>query len=90
MRLVLVTRQGCHLCDEALAAIDDVIRDRRLAGLLVPQLRLVDIAGDAALEHLYGERIPVVTLDGEELELVIGVRRLARLMERVLDGVAAS
>jgi hypothetical protein len=31
-----------------------------------------------------------VTLGDERLETVIGVRRLARLMERVLDGVPAS
>jgi hypothetical protein len=32
----------------------------------------------------------VIEIGGERLELVIGARRLARLMERILDGVAAA
>ena len=60
MRTVtLYTRPGCHLCEEAEAA---------LATLGVPfVLERVDIESDDALFKRYLERIPVVAVDGEEL-----------------------
>jgi len=88
--LVLFTRAGCGLCDEAREAIEVVLDERRRSGRPVPLLREVDIAADPALKEAYGERIPVVTLGDERLELIVGARRLARLMERVLDGVTAA
>lgn len=88
--LLLFSREGCHLCDEARDAIDLVLDERRRSGRPIPPFREVDIATDPALEAAYRERIPVVALGDEHLELVIGARRLARLMERVLDGVAAA
>jgi hypothetical protein len=87
--LVLYTSSGCHLCDEAREAIDTVLAERRAVGRPLPSLREVDIAADPELERAYREHIPVVTFAGERLELVIGARRLARLLERVLDGVPA-
>ena len=60
-QVVLYGRPGCHLCDDARAALERV-----RAG--VPfELREVDITGDDALHARYLERIPVVALDGEEL-----------------------
>lgn len=88
--LLLYTRDGCHLCDEARQSIEHVLGERRLAGRAVPPLREVDIAADPELERIYRVRIPVVTIAGAELELIIGARRLADLLERVLDGVTAS
>ena len=56
-RLVLYGRPGCHLCDEARMVLERVGAD----------FDEVDIEGDDALHRAYLERIPVVTLDGEEL-----------------------
>jgi glutaredoxin len=56
-RLTLYGKPGCHLCDEARAA---------LAALDV-QVHEVDVSADPALHAEYGERIPVVELDGEEV-----------------------
>jgi hypothetical protein len=59
--VVLYSRPGCGLCDEA----RDVIvaeRERSAFGF-----REVDVTGDDALELEYGIRIPVVLVDGEEL-----------------------
>jgi glutaredoxin len=62
MALVTVyTREGCHLCDDALGALE------RLRAELGFELRSVDIEGDDALHRAYLERIPVIALDGEEL-----------------------
>lgn len=60
MRLRLLTRPGCHLCDDA-----KVIMDRITAKTGEPWTD-VDITDDAALEEEYGFRIPVVMLDGKE------------------------
>jgi glutaredoxin len=62
MRTVtLYARAGCHLCDEARAALERV-RARHPF-----QLDEVDIESDDALLKRYLERIPVIALDGEEL-----------------------
>ena len=59
--VVLYGRPGCHLCDDARAAI------LRVARRAVLTLTEVDIEGDDALLRRYLERIPVVVVDGEEV-----------------------
>jgi predicted thioredoxin/glutaredoxin len=54
VRVELITRHGCHLCDEALS---------QLRGMGVePELR--DVDGDPELFDLYDFRVPVVLVDG--------------------------
>ncbi len=50
----LYTRPGCHLCEEAKAAIEPLIVE------FGAKLREVNIEGDAVLEERYGRDIPVV------------------------------
>ncbi len=57
MSLVLYSRPGCHLCDDAR---DVLVR-------VGAPFAEVDIETDDALHARLLERIPVVTLDGEEL-----------------------
>jgi glutaredoxin len=59
--VTLYGKPGCHLCDDARAAVRDV-----LAGRDVEVLE-VDVTLDPVLERRYRERIPVIALDGEEL-----------------------
>ena len=54
MEIVLVTRQGCHLCDDALASL-------RSLGV-EPELQ--DVDSDDQLHALYDWRVPVVIVDG--------------------------
>ena len=62
MRTVtLYGRDGCHLCDDARAALERVRATHPF------RLEEVDIESDDALLKRYLERIPVVALDGEEL-----------------------
>ena len=56
-RLVLYSRPGCHLCDEARVALERVGEP----------FDEVDIESDDELLKRYLERIPVVVLDGQEL-----------------------
>jgi hypothetical protein len=69
--VTLYGKPGCCLCDDARAAVDAVRRD-------VPfELREVDVSIDPRLMREYGERIPVLELDGEELfELRVDPRAL--------------
>jgi glutaredoxin len=65
--LTVYSRPGCHLCEEAIAAIVEL----RKEGLRF-ELREIDIEGDDELHARYLERIPVVELDGETVsELVL-------------------
>ncbi len=52
--LVLVTRKGCHLCDDAL----------RLLRELGVEPQLADVDADDGLFQLYDWRVPVVLVDG--------------------------
>ncbi|HEY8840904.1 MAG TPA: glutaredoxin family protein [Candidatus Dormibacteraeota bacterium] len=73
MDLVLVTRQGCHLCDEALA----LLRDLGLDPLLV------DVDTDDELFRLYDWRVPVVLVDGA---VVVEGRISRSRLEQALNG----
>jgi len=59
LRLVMYTRQGCHLCDTAWQELE---RRRRHYGFA---LAAVDIAADPALEQEYGNLVPVVAVNGK-------------------------
>lgn len=54
MKVVLVTRQGCHLCDEALRVLVE----------LGVHPELGDVDADDELHRLYDFRVPVVLIDG--------------------------
>lgn len=59
-QVVLYGRSGCHLCDDALAGIE------RVAERVPFALTQRDIECDDDLLRRFMERIPVVTIDGEE------------------------
>lgn len=58
--VVLYSRPGCGLCDEAREVILAVRQHVPFA------FREVDVSSDDDLELAYGLRIPVVVVDGEE------------------------
>ena len=64
MSLVLVTRQGCHLCDDALSLLRSLGHEPQLA----------DVDSDDRLHDLYDWRVPVVLLD----DRVIAEGRITR------------
>ena len=78
MRTVtLYGRPGCHLCDDARAALERVRATRPFA------LEEVDIDADDDLFKRYLERIPVVALDGAELfDHFVDQQELAAKLDR--------
>ena len=61
--VTLYTRAGCHLCEEAKAAIVPLLREFRAA------LREINVDDDPALKALYGSDVPV---------LFVGARKAAK------------
>jgi hypothetical protein len=75
--VTLFHRPGCHLCDDARAALARVAA----APGVEFALEEVDIERDDALHRRYLERIPVVALDGEELfDFFVDEPRLVALL----------
>jgi glutaredoxin len=60
-RVTLYTKPDCHLCEAALAVLQEVRAEHEF------ELAVRDITLDDALHRAYFERIPVVSVDGEEL-----------------------
>jgi glutaredoxin len=76
--LTLYGKPGCHLCDEARAAVQHALAGRDA------ELREVDVTLDPVLERRYGERIPVLAVDGEELfDYVVETDALKERLDRV-------
>jgi glutaredoxin len=76
--VTLYGKPGCHLCDDAREVVERVRKEYPF------ELREVDISLDPVLFREYGERIPVLALNGEELfdyhvEEAVLVERLCRV-----------
>lgn len=59
-RVVVLVRQGCHLCDDAEAIIADVCAARSIAW------SRVDVDTDSELLARYTDHVPVTFVDGEQ------------------------
>ncbi len=71
--VVLYTRAGCHLCDEA----KQVLRD---AGVAFSEQ---DIDADPQLRALYNEEVPVVFINGRKaFKYRVDPRELRKRLER--------
>ena len=67
VRLTIIGKPECHLCDVAGEVIDGVVRELRSAAsdrqVTVERLSILD---DPELHERYWEQIPVVLVDGRE------------------------
>ena len=76
--VTLYGKPGCCLCDDAREEIATVRTERTF------ELHEVDVSLDPALNRQYGERIPVVEVDGvEAFELRVHAPELERLLDTV-------
>ena len=70
---MLVTREGCHLCDQALSALRSLGHE--------PQLR--DVDADDELLRLYDWRVPVILVDDRVVaEGKIDLERLSQALKQ--------
>jgi hypothetical protein len=88
--LVLYARPGCSLCEEAREAIGLVLADRVARGLVVPTVVERDIEADPELHRSLFERIPVVELGDQRVELVVSIGKLRRLLNEVIGSEPAA
>jgi hypothetical protein len=58
--ITVYTRRGCHLCDTAIAVVQQTAGDRAA-------IELVDIDTAAGLVERYTIRVPVIAVDGVEI-----------------------
>ncbi len=72
-RLRLLTRAGCHLCETAAETLERIGAEAGLVPLSV------DVDADPELQAEYGDRVPVVLVDGREHSyFTVDVDRLRR------------
>ncbi|WP_404829320.1 glutaredoxin family protein [Epidermidibacterium keratini] len=55
-----MSRDGCHLCEVARSELERILPDYGL------RATVVDVDADDELRFEYGDRVPVVLLDGKE------------------------
>jgi glutaredoxin len=76
--LTLYGKPGCHLCEEAREVVLSLRLDREF------ELDEVDISLDPGLNREYGERIPVLAVNGEEaFEYFVDRDALQERLDRV-------
>jgi hypothetical protein len=76
-RYALVTREGCHLCDEMAKVLDAVLPR---FGLVYETL---DVDADPLLRERYSDVVPVLLRDGAPVAKVrVGERELERIVRR--------
>jgi len=61
-RVRLLTRPGCHLCDEARTVVAQVCAEQG------ESYEEVDVDGDAELRRRYTDEVPVTFVDGVQHE----------------------
>ena len=67
IELTLLTKPGCHLCEEALTAVNSVVSEVKAQSSSDVQIELTElnILEDEALLVAYAEEIPVLQINGE-------------------------
>jgi hypothetical protein len=76
--LVVITREGCGLCDEMLHELAELERTQGL-----PPVTVIDVDSDAELVRQFGLKVPVLLLDGSVIcHYTLNSNELLRLVAR--------
>ena len=76
--LVVLSREGCHLCEEMLQELAEFEQAGR-----IPTVTIVDVDSDAALARTFGLKVPVLLLDGSVIcHYTLNSQELLRLAGR--------
>ncbi|MGX5694841.1 glutaredoxin family protein [Agromyces soli] len=65
IRLTLIGKPGCHLCDDAREVVQAVVAEYETDASRRIALDELSILDDEALRDRYAEEIPVLLVDGE-------------------------
>jgi glutaredoxin len=78
--VTLYGKPGCHLCEQAREVVLSVRLEREF------ELAEVDVSLDPGLNREYGERIPVLAVNGEDaFEYVVDRQGLKDRLDRVIS-----
>ena len=69
--LVLWRVDGCHLCEDATAIVEQLLEQRAAAGRATPRLVVRRIAEDPIVERALFEQVPVLEVEGRRLALAV-------------------
>ena len=76
--LVVLSREGCGLCQDMLQALAELERSQSL-----PPVTVVDVDSDPELAVRYGLKVPVLLLDGSVIcHYTLNSKELLRLVSR--------
>jgi glutaredoxin len=84
--IVLYTKPGCGLCDEARTILDDLLAERAANGGLTAPVEERNILTDEAWERAFFQEIPVVEVGQRRLALATSAAKLRLLLAETLDG----
>jgi hypothetical protein len=82
--VILYSRAGCSLCDEARELVQAILVRRSDDGLPSPALVERDIETDPDWERAFFATIPVVEISGRRLELATSASKLQRFIGEAL------
>ena len=75
---MVLSREGCHLCEDMLLALAELERTQA-----IPPVMVVDVDSDAGLSRQYGLKVPVLLLDGSVIcHYTLNSKELLRLVGR--------
>jgi hypothetical protein len=76
--LVVISREGCGLCDEMLHELARLERSQS-----IPPVTVVDVDSDPELTRKFGLKVPVLLLDGSVIcHYTLNSQELLRLVTR--------
>jgi hypothetical protein len=76
--LVVISREGCGLCDEMLHELAHLERTQSL-----PPVTVIDVDSDSELVRQFGLKVPVLLLDGSVIcHYTLNSQELLRLIGR--------
>jgi len=76
--LVVLSREGCGLCEDMLRALAELELAR-----VIPAVTIVDVDSDPELARRYGLKVPVLLLDGGVIcHYTLNSNELLRLLGR--------
>ena len=83
--LTLITRQGCHLCEEASNDLARVIaRFTELHPDKQYSVEVIDVDSDPELSSRYSEEVPVLLLNGKQISFFrIDIDRVLAQLENL-------
>ena len=76
--LVVMSREGCHLCEQMLEELAPLEREGR-----IPRVTILDVDADPDWARQYGLKVPVLLLDGSAIcHYTLNSQELLRLIAR--------